>query len=124
MTTSRTGTAQPRGSLKTVSELIVDCLINEQVAYVFGLPGEENIYLIDALSSSIVSNQDFLRRPRQVILVAHNLVFVSETGAFMMNSQELETAVREGTPFVTLIWRDEGNSKILQQVIGRAHMSN
>ena len=27
-------------------------------------------------------------------------------GGFMMNSQELETAVREGVPFVTLIWED------------------
>lgn len=27
-------------------------------------------------------------------------------GGFMMNSQELETAVREKTPFVTLIWED------------------
>lgn len=28
-------------------------------------------------------------------------------GGFMMNSQELETAVREGIPFVVLIWEDE-----------------
>ena len=28
-------------------------------------------------------------------------------GGFMMNSQELETAVREKLPFVTLIWEDE-----------------
>ena len=28
-------------------------------------------------------------------------------GGFMMNSQELETAVREHVPFVTLIWEDE-----------------
>lgn len=27
-------------------------------------------------------------------------------GGFMMNSQELETAVREKVPFVTLIWED------------------
>ena len=27
-------------------------------------------------------------------------------GGFMMNSQELETAVREHVPFVTLIWED------------------
>ena len=31
---------------------------------------------------------------------------VSGDGGFMMNSQELETAVREGVPFVTLIWED------------------
>ena len=28
-------------------------------------------------------------------------------GGFMMNNQELETAVREKVPFVTLIWEDE-----------------
>ncbi|MCQ2444797.1 MAG: thiamine pyrophosphate-dependent enzyme [Mailhella sp.] len=27
-------------------------------------------------------------------------------GGFMMNSQELETAVRENVPFVTLVWED------------------
>ncbi|WP_322155721.1 acetolactate synthase large subunit [Paratractidigestivibacter sp.] len=31
---------------------------------------------------------------------------VSGDGGFMMNSQELETAVREKVPFVTLIWED------------------
>ncbi len=31
---------------------------------------------------------------------------VSGDGGFMMNSQELETAVREQVPFVTLIWED------------------
>lgn len=31
---------------------------------------------------------------------------VTGDGGFMMNSQELETAVREGVPFVTLIWED------------------
>lgn len=31
---------------------------------------------------------------------------VSGDGGFMMNSQELETAVREKIPFVTLIWED------------------
>ena len=32
---------------------------------------------------------------------------VTGDGGFMMNSQELETAVREHVPFVTLIWEDE-----------------
>jgi acetolactate synthase-1/2/3 large subunit len=31
---------------------------------------------------------------------------VTGDGGFLMNSQELETAVRIGTPFVTLIWND------------------
>ena len=32
---------------------------------------------------------------------------VTGDGGFMMNSQELETAVREGVPIVVLIWEDE-----------------
>ena len=37
---------------QTTAELIVSCLENEGVTHVFGLPGEENIYLLDALSRS------------------------------------------------------------------------
>ena len=35
------------------SELFVHCLENEGVEYIFGLPGEENIDVMDALGSSI-----------------------------------------------------------------------
>lgn len=35
-----------------VSELFVQCLENEGVRYIFGLPGEENLGLMDALSQS------------------------------------------------------------------------
>ncbi|MEP6476967.1 MAG: acetolactate synthase large subunit [Actinomycetota bacterium] len=37
---------------RTVARQIVECLRNEGVEYVFGLPGEENISLIDALADS------------------------------------------------------------------------
>jgi acetolactate synthase-1/2/3 large subunit len=37
---------------QTAAELIVRCLENEGVEYVFGIPGEENIHLVDALDSS------------------------------------------------------------------------
>jgi acetolactate synthase-1/2/3 large subunit len=37
-----------------VAELIVRCLENEGVKYVFGIPGEENIHLMRALSSSSI----------------------------------------------------------------------
>jgi acetolactate synthase-1/2/3 large subunit len=37
-----------------VAELIVRCLENEGVTYVFGIPGEENIHLVDALSKSSI----------------------------------------------------------------------
>ena len=38
----------------TVATLLVKCLENEGVKYVFGIPGEENIHLIDALNNSSV----------------------------------------------------------------------
>ncbi|HEV7761130.1 MAG TPA: acetolactate synthase large subunit [Acidimicrobiales bacterium] len=37
-----------------VARLIVRCLENEGVTHVFGVPGEENIHLIDALSTSSI----------------------------------------------------------------------
>ncbi|MFL6486567.1 MAG: acetolactate synthase large subunit [Nitrososphaera sp.] len=38
----------------TVAKLLVRCLENEGVKYVFGIPGEENIHFIDALNSSSI----------------------------------------------------------------------
>ena len=38
----------------TVAKLLVKCLENESVKYVFGIPGEENIHFIDALNSSSI----------------------------------------------------------------------
>jgi acetolactate synthase-1/2/3 large subunit len=38
----------------------------------------------------------------------HRVVAVTGDGGFMMNCQELETALRIGTPFVTLIFNDGG----------------
>jgi hypothetical protein len=37
---------------KTVADLVVRCLENEGVTHVFGIPGEENIHLVDALARS------------------------------------------------------------------------
>ncbi|HEY2565636.1 MAG TPA: acetolactate synthase large subunit [Acidimicrobiales bacterium] len=39
---------------QTVAELIVRCLESEGVTHVFGIPGEENIHLVDALSRSAI----------------------------------------------------------------------
>src|SRR5438309_4534410 len=44
-----------------VARLIVRCLENEGVSHVFGIPGEENIHLVDALSES----------PIRYVLVRH-----------------------------------------------------
>jgi acetolactate synthase-1/2/3 large subunit len=45
----------------TVAELIVRCLKNEGVTHVFGIPGEENIHLVQALAES----------PIRYVLVRH-----------------------------------------------------
>ena len=39
---------------RTVAHLLVSCLENEGVEYVFGLPGEENLHVIDAIASSSI----------------------------------------------------------------------
>ena len=41
-------------SQRNVAELLVACLENEGVEYVFGLPGEENLQVIDALADSSI----------------------------------------------------------------------
>ncbi|HXN61205.1 MAG TPA: thiamine pyrophosphate-binding protein, partial [Acidimicrobiales bacterium] len=39
---------------RRAAELLVQCLEHEGVTCVFGIPGEENIYLTDALSRSTI----------------------------------------------------------------------
>ena len=39
---------------QTATELIVKCLENEGVDYIFGVPGEENMDLLDALLGSSI----------------------------------------------------------------------
>ena len=39
---------------RNVAHLIVECLEHEGVEYVFGLPGEENLHMIDALADSSI----------------------------------------------------------------------
>ncbi len=40
--------------LRSTAELIVECLENEGVTHVFGIPGEENIRLVEAISRSSI----------------------------------------------------------------------
>ena len=40
--------------IRTVARLLVECLENEEVEYVFGLPGEENLHVIDAIADSSI----------------------------------------------------------------------
>ncbi len=49
------------GSQRLVADLIVECLEREGVTHVFGIPGEENIHLVDALA----------RSPIRFVLVRH-----------------------------------------------------
>lgn len=44
----------------------------------------------------------------KLVYPKRNIVAVTGDGGFMMNCQELETALRLGTPFVTLIFNDGG----------------
>lgn len=37
---------------KTAAELLVECLENEGVEYIFGIPGEENLEVVEAISNS------------------------------------------------------------------------
>lgn len=41
------------GELNT-AELLVKCLENEGVEYIFGLPGEENLDVLEALKNSSI----------------------------------------------------------------------
>ncbi|MBI4302004.1 MAG: acetolactate synthase large subunit [Chloroflexi bacterium] len=47
------------------------------------------------------------------------VVALTGDGGFMMNSQELETAKRLGTPFVTMIWVDSGYGMIEWEQVAR-----
>ncbi|TMI24385.1 acetolactate synthase large subunit, partial [Candidatus Bathyarchaeota archaeon] len=38
----------------TTAQLLIQCLENEGVKYAFGIPGEENIHVIDALNDSSI----------------------------------------------------------------------
>ena len=40
--------------MKNTAELLVQCLENEGVQYVFGLPGEENLHVLEALKNSSI----------------------------------------------------------------------
>lgn len=51
--TARTDTART-DTPRTAADLIVECLENEGVTHVFGIPGEENIRFVEALSRSSI----------------------------------------------------------------------
>src|SRR5438445_8336371 len=128
------------GNMKS-SELLVHCLENEGVRYIFGAPGEENLDFMEALSHSDQITFVTTRHEQGAAFMANvygrlstypgvclatlgpgatnlvtgiadafldraPLVAITGDGGFLMNSQELETARRPGTAFVTVIWTD------------------
>ena len=44
--------AGSKTGVSTVASVIVQCLEQEGVEYIFGIPGEENIQIVDAISQS------------------------------------------------------------------------
>jgi thiamine pyrophosphate-dependent acetolactate synthase large subunit-like protein len=117
------------------SDLFVRCLENEGVEYIFGIPGEENL---DVMDSMIDSEIKFITTRHEqgaafmadvygrltgkagVCLatlgpgaIAAKLAYPDRTAltvtgdaGFLMNSQELETALRIGVAIVILVWND------------------
>ncbi len=73
-------------SSMTVAQFLVRCLENEGVQYVFGIPGEENIYLVDAFNGSSI----------RFILVRH------EQGASFMADIYGRLTMRAGVCIATL----------------------
>src|SRR5438046_10437011 len=51
---SREGDTMTAHLGSTAAKLLVKCLENEGVEYIFGIPGEENIHFIDALRDSSI----------------------------------------------------------------------
>src|SRR3546814_13592240 len=50
--TCRCGTERGRRHVKKASDLFIECLEEEGVEYIFGVPGEENLDFLDSLSRS------------------------------------------------------------------------
>lgn len=67
---------------KTAAELLVECLEQEGVQYIFVIPGEENLAVIEALSK-------------------HPEI------RFITTRHEQGAAFRENIPFVTLSFHDD-----------------
>lgn len=93
------------------SELLVAALENEGVNQIFGIPGEENLDVVEAIRNSSIDL--VLTRHEQAAAFMAALLYpnrrvmaVCGDGGFMMNSQELETAVRLKLNLVVLILQD------------------
>jgi acetolactate synthase-1/2/3 large subunit len=50
------GNNLPSGELMKAAELFIKCLENEGVKVIFGIPGEENIDVMDAILDSTINS--------------------------------------------------------------------
>lgn len=117
------------------SDLFVRCLEREGVKVIFGLPGEENLDLLESLRTSSIAfvptrheqgaafMADVYGRltesagvclstlgpgAAQLARPDRRVLAVCGDGGFLMTCQELETAKRLGLSFVVLIFNDNG----------------
>jgi thiamine pyrophosphate-dependent acetolactate synthase large subunit-like protein len=93
-------------SARSTAALIVECLENEGVTHVFGIPGEENIGLVDAISRSSV-RYVLARHEQGASFMAE--VYGRLTGRAGVCSATLGPGAikRLGLAFVILIWVDD-----------------
>src|SRR5262249_298597 len=107
-----------RSSMKA-SALIAQCLENEGVRYVFGLPGEEILDILDSLLDSRAvfiltrhaQGAAFMAKGSmpyddELCLLSSGLQARDYVACGFMNCQELETAERLGLAVVNVIFRD------------------
>jgi thiamine pyrophosphate-dependent acetolactate synthase large subunit-like protein len=117
-------------SARRASDVFVECLEAEGVRYGFGIPGEETLDLSRSLDHSSITfvpmrheqggaymaSPGWPSRYRAIVakLVApqRRVVAVSGDGGFLMNAQELETAMRLRTAVVNVVWEDGGFGSI------------
>ena len=93
------------------SDLLVAALENEGVERIFGIPGEENLDVVESLRTSpielvITRHEQAAGFMAAMLYPKRRELAVCGDGGFMMNSQELETAVRLKLDLVVLVLVD------------------
>lgn len=100
------------------SDLFVKALENEDVEYIFAVPGEENLDLLESLRLSKQIKLILTRHEQGAAFMAamlypdRRVMAICGDGGFMMNSQELETAIRLGLNMVVTILNDNSYGMI------------
>ena len=102
------------------SDLLVAALENEGVEYIFAIPGEENLdvpaspitLLLDNALDDHGGGSSVGDRKRPLVHPDRRVLAVCGDGGFMMNSQDLETAVRLNLNLVVLVLEDRAYGMI------------